>query len=101
MESLNAEQLRSFRPFYSLQPVLETRQRQLAAWMEVILEWSRSSRVSAVAVGEFPLFVNAEIERKLDDAAARAVLDHLAANGACVVALLDAARLSSAAVNAS
>ena len=78
----SAASLINFRPFYTLQPVLLTRQRQLAAWMERILDWSRASRVSAITVGECELFVNTEIDRRLDDEAARAVLDHLVASGA-------------------
>ena len=78
----SSESLVNFRPFYTLQPVLSTRQRQLAAWMEHIIDWSRASRVSAITVGECELFVNAEIDRRLDDKAARAVLDHLVASGA-------------------
>jgi len=54
----------SFPPYFTLQPVRETRERQLALWREFIVEYCRAHRTFVVSVDEdTPLFVNGAINR--------------------------------------
>lgn len=56
-------------PYFTLQPVESTREKQAQLWRELIrkyCEWNRKYVLSVDADAESPLFANAEIDRKLD-----------------------------------
>eukprot|EP00963_Diacronema_lutheri_P001251 scaffold80_cov325-Pavlova_lutheri.AAC.41 len=56
-------------PYFTLQPVESTRDKQAQLWRELIrkyCEWNRKYVISVDADAEDPLFANAEIDRKLD-----------------------------------
>lgn len=72
----------SFPPFFTLQPVAETRERQTALWKDYVLEYCRAKRVWTLAVEEdSPLFCNAALKRKLPLEARRLFLNALAEEG--------------------
>lgn len=72
-------------PYFTLQPVKETRERQLASWRELILSWCRHGRVYELVAAEFPLFENAAIDRKLNAAAREAIIKDLLDSDRAVV----------------
>lgn len=48
---------------YSLQPVRDTREKQVQLWKELILDYCRSQKIFVVGLEEdFPLFTNPVIE---------------------------------------
>lgn len=48
---------------YSLQPVRDTRDKQVQLWKELILDYCRSQKIFVVGLEEdFPLFTNPVIE---------------------------------------
>ncbi|XP_014666555.1 PREDICTED: vacuolar protein-sorting-associated protein 25-like [Priapulus caudatus] len=58
----------SFQPFFTLQPNLDTRKKQVEAWCSLILAYHRHERQYILDVVESqnsPLFCNKEINRKL------------------------------------
>lgn len=67
-----------FPPFFTLQPVQETREKQLAIWTELVMGWCNHHKVKTLTVGDpalNPLFRNATIDRQLDGEGVKAVLD--------------------------
>lgn len=59
----------SFPPFFTLQPHLETRTKQITAWINLILEYCKLAKLCIIDVREavtLPLFNNTAIDRKLD-----------------------------------
>lgn len=92
----------------SIQPVLDTRQKQLLAWQRLLLDWHRSRNRYSLEVNEWELFDNPAINSapqrarnpiprasssrkcvagKLDRKGRETVLDFLVQNGARVHAL--------------
>jgi ESCRT-II complex subunit VPS25 len=78
----------TFPPFYTLQPNLTTRARQLTLWSQFILSYAAHNRFYRLSISSPPadLFANPAIHRALSEPDIRAVLDHMAlpANGARV-----------------
>ena len=78
----------TFPPFYTLQPNLTTRARQLTLWSQLILAYAAHNRLYRLSISSPPpaLFANPSIHRALSEPDIRAVLDHMAqpANGARV-----------------
>jgi ESCRT-II complex subunit VPS25 len=76
----------TFPPFYTLQPNLTTRARQLTLWSHLVLSYFAHNRLHRLSLSSPPpdLFANPSIHRALSEPDIRAVLDHmaLAANGA-------------------
>lgn len=75
----------SFPPFYTLQPNLTTRARQLELWSALVTSYCAHHRLFRLSLSSPPadLFANASIKRSLKPADTRAVLDHMSqpANG--------------------
>ena len=67
----------SYPPLYTLQPVAETREKQLSIWVKMILEWAESTNTWSVDAGQIPLWENASISRRLSDAGIRSVIARL------------------------
>ena len=78
----------TFPPFYTLQPNLTTRARQLTLWSQFILSYAAHNRLYRLSISSPPpdLFANPAIHRALSEPDIRTVLDHMAlpANGARV-----------------
>lgn len=72
-------ELSDFPPFYTLQPVIATREKQLALWRQVIMSAldSSSSTTLVVDINTFSKFSNPKINRTLDLEARRAVCESL------------------------
>lgn len=69
-------------PYFTLQPVKETRDRQSALWGQLILAYCKHNKIFLINTQEdFPLFVNSSISRRLSQEAATAFLDDLATAG--------------------
>lgn len=76
----------TFPPFYTLQPNLTTRARQLTLWSNLILSYFAHARSYRLSLSSPPadLFANQSIHRALSEPDIRAVLDYMSlpANGA-------------------
>lgn len=73
-----------FPPFYTLQPNLDTRQKQLEGWCALVLAYHRHHKQYSLDVQESQatsLFHNKEIDRKLNIDAIYAVLEELQKKG--------------------
>ncbi|KAH0504960.1 Vacuolar protein-sorting-associated protein 25, partial [Microtus ochrogaster] len=58
-----------FPPFFTLQPNVDTRQKQLAAWCSLVLSFCRLHKQSSMTVmeaQESPLFNNVKLQRNLE-----------------------------------
>ncbi|KAL0371933.1 UNVERIFIED_CONTAM: Vacuolar protein sorting-associated protein 25 [Sesamum calycinum] len=65
-----------------LQPVRETREKQIQLWKELILDYCRTQKIFVVGLDEdFPLFSNPVIERSLSHEAREAFLSALVLEG--------------------
>lgn len=69
-----------FPPFYTLQNVAATRERQLALWRQLLLKQCASSSMS-IDLATFPAFTNSKINRSLDLEGRKAVGDELVRTG--------------------
>ncbi|KAL1586986.1 hypothetical protein WHR41_03989 [Cladosporium halotolerans] len=73
----------SFPPFYTLQPNLTTRARQLALWTNLILSYAAHARLFRLSLSAPPanLLSNPTLHRALSEPDTRAVLDHMVQQG--------------------
>ncbi|XP_060059435.1 vacuolar protein-sorting-associated protein 25 isoform X1 [Erinaceus europaeus] len=73
-----------FPPFFTLQPNMDTRQKQLAAWCSLVLSFCRLHKQSSMTVmeaQESPLFNNVKLQRKLPVESIQIVLEELRKKG--------------------
>ena len=69
MQSLSFSQypeFYSFPPFFTIQPVLETREKQLALWRELILRYHTENKIKTCVLHDCPLWKNERIHRQLN-----------------------------------
>ncbi|KAG0459922.1 hypothetical protein HPP92_023050 [Vanilla planifolia] len=72
----------SYPPYFTLQPVRETREKQVQLWKELILDYCRSQRVFVIGLDEeFPLFSNPAIARSLSHESREVFLSALVSEG--------------------
>ncbi|KAK8578978.1 hypothetical protein V6N13_142220 [Hibiscus sabdariffa] len=72
----------NYPPYLTLQPVRETREKQVQLWKELILDYCRTQKIFVIKLeDEFPLFSNSVIERTRSHEAREAFLSALAAEG--------------------
>ncbi|CAI9095231.1 OLC1v1031126C1 [Oldenlandia corymbosa var. corymbosa] len=72
----------NYPPYFTLQPVRETREKQIQLWKELIIEYCRAQRIFFIGLEEdFPLFSNPAIERSLSHEARVAFLSALVSDG--------------------
>ncbi|KAK4422494.1 Vacuolar protein sorting-associated protein 25 [Sesamum alatum] len=72
----------NYPPYFTLQPVRETREKQIQLWKELILDYCRTQKIFVVGLDEdFPLFSNPVIERSLSHEAREAFLSALISEG--------------------
>ena len=55
----------SFPPFFTVQPVLATREKQMALWRELILRYHTEHKIKMLVVHDCPLWKNPDIGREL------------------------------------
>eukprot|EP00753_Platysulcus_tardus_P005423 PLAT13297.1.p1 GENE.PLAT13297.1~~PLAT13297.1.p1 ORF type:complete len:185 (+),score=79.27 PLAT13297.1:14-568(+) len=70
-----------FPPFFTLQPVDASREKQVAMWVELILAWHGAAKLSTLTVADCPLWENKSIARKLAPDALMVILDAVVASG--------------------
>ncbi|KAM3336580.1 hypothetical protein ACQJBY_030536 [Aegilops geniculata] len=57
----------NYPPYFTLQPVRETREKQVQLWKELILDYCRSQKIYIISLEEdFPLFSNPKIESRAE-----------------------------------
>ncbi|KAL9675330.1 hypothetical protein QQ045_003532 [Rhodiola kirilowii] len=72
----------NYPPYFTLQPVRDTREKQVQLWKELILDYCRTQKVFTVVLDEeFPLFSNPVIDRSLSHEAREAFLSALVSEG--------------------
>lgn len=72
----------NYPPYFTLQQVRDTREKQIQLWRELILDFCRTQKVFIVGLDEdFPLFSNPVIERSLSHEAREAFLSALVSEG--------------------
>ncbi|XP_051925921.1 vacuolar protein-sorting-associated protein 25 isoform X2 [Hippocampus zosterae] len=74
----------NFPPFFTLQPNVDTRQKQLAAWCSLALTYCRHQKLYTLDVmeaQESPVFNNRKIKRKLSMEAIQVVFEELRKKG--------------------
>ena len=71
----------SFPPFFTLQPVLSSREKQLALWRELILRYHTHYKVSQLVVHDCPLWKNDALPRQLSTADIRCIMDDFVRHG--------------------
>ncbi|XP_047322927.1 vacuolar protein sorting-associated protein 25 [Impatiens glandulifera] len=72
----------NYPPYFTLQPVKDTREKQINLWKELILDYCRSEKKFVIEVEkEFPLFTNPVIERSLNNEARVVILSALVSDG--------------------
>ncbi|GLC41451.1 hypothetical protein PLESTB_001010200 [Pleodorina starrii] len=72
----------NYPPYFTLQPVKETRDKQIALWCSLILGYCQHTKTYVLDVqAESRLFANDSINRKLSTDARVAILDDLVAQG--------------------
>mmetsp|Transcript_15673 Transcript_15673/g.39076 ORF Transcript_15673/g.39076 Transcript_15673/m.39076 type:complete len:183 (-) Transcript_15673:146-694(-) len=72
----------NYPPYFTVQPVKDTRERQSSLWGQLILAYCKHYKVYVINVQEeFALFVNKAIDRRLSVDAIVAFLDDLVAQG--------------------
>ncbi|KAM0939418.1 putative ESCRT-II complex, Vps25 subunit, winged helix-like DNA-binding domain superfamily [Dioscorea sansibarensis] len=72
----------NYPPYFTLQPVRETREKQVQLWKELILDYCRNQKVFVIGLEEdFPLFFNSVIERSLSHEAKELFLSALVNEG--------------------
>jgi ESCRT-II complex subunit VPS25 len=71
----------SFPPFFTIQPVEATREKQLTLWRELILNFHTTLKIKTLVVHECPLWKNVAIQRSLDADAINTVMQDFIASG--------------------
>ncbi|RWR84359.1 vacuolar protein sorting-associated protein 25-like protein [Cinnamomum micranthum f. kanehirae] len=72
----------NYPPYFTLQPVRDTREKQAQLWKELILDYCRSQKIFVIGLEEdFPLFTNPVIERTLSHEARQVFLSALVSEG--------------------
>lgn len=72
----------SYPPYFTLQPVRETREKQMQLWKELIIDYCKSQKIFVIGLEEdFPLFSNPAIERSLSHEAKETFLSALVSDG--------------------
>ncbi|KAF5193622.1 Vacuolar protein sorting-associated protein [Thalictrum thalictroides] len=72
----------NYPPYFTLQPVRDTREKQLQLWKELILDYCRTQKIFIIGLEEeFSLFTNPVIERSLSHEAKETFLSALVSEG--------------------
>mmetsp|Transcript_31692 Transcript_31692/g.48594 ORF Transcript_31692/g.48594 Transcript_31692/m.48594 type:complete len:178 (-) Transcript_31692:87-620(-) len=71
----------SFPPFFTIQPVLATREKQLNLWRELILRYHTEYKIKSLVVHDCPLWKNTSIGRELDSTDIKVIMTDLVESG--------------------
>ncbi|KAK4802401.1 hypothetical protein SAY86_000604 [Trapa natans] len=72
----------NYPPYFTLQPVRDTREKQIQLWKDLILDYCKTQKIFIIGLEEeFPLFSNHVIERSLTHEAREAFLSALVSEG--------------------
>lgn len=71
----------NFPPFFTIQPVLATREKQLALWRELILRFHTEQKIKTMLVHDCPLWKNPIIDRQLQPDEIRLVMEDFCTHG--------------------
>jgi len=71
----------SFKPFFTIQPVLATREKQMGLWRDLILKYHTELRIKTLVVHDCPLWKNPGIGRELDNESIMAVMEDFIKGG--------------------
>ncbi|KAG8663285.1 vacuolar protein sorting-associated protein 25 [Manihot esculenta] len=72
----------NYPPYFTLQPVRDTREKQVQLWKDLILDYCKTQKIFVIELeDEFPLFSNPVIERSLSHEARKAFLSALVSEG--------------------
>jgi len=71
----------SFPPFFTEQPVIATREKQMSLWRELILRYHTSFKIKTLVVHDCPLWKNEEVGRELSGEAIAAVVKDFIKSG--------------------
>ncbi|XP_028759494.1 vacuolar protein sorting-associated protein 25-like [Neltuma alba] len=72
----------NYPPYFTLQPVRDTREKQVQLWKDLILDYCKTQKIFVVGLeDEFLLFSNPAIERSLSHEAREAFLSALVSEG--------------------
>jgi len=71
----------SFKPFYTLQPVAETREKQLNCWCSLILSYCSFHNINRLDPYNFSFFKNPTLGRELSSDGVNAVINKLIQSG--------------------
>ncbi|TMW58218.1 hypothetical protein Poli38472_011806 [Pythium oligandrum] len=77
MDAFSYPEYYDFPPFFTLQPVRATREKQLVLWKQLILEFHRTQGQPLFQPFTSPLFENAKISRKMASDGRLAVVEYL------------------------
>eukprot|EP00262_Sarcandra_glabra_P009400 TRINITY_DN2375_c0_g1_i1.p1 TRINITY_DN2375_c0_g1~~TRINITY_DN2375_c0_g1_i1.p1 ORF type:complete len:180 (-),score=22.88 TRINITY_DN2375_c0_g1_i1:319-858(-) len=72
----------NYPPYFTLQPVRDTREKQVQLWKELIIDYCKTQKIFIIGLeDEFPLFTNLVIERTLSHEARKVFLASLVSEG--------------------
>ncbi len=74
-------EIHNFPPLFTIQPVEQTRAKQLHSWTKIITEYHEFHKKTVLSLSDFELFENATIKRALDADGRRKVVEHLISKG--------------------
>ena len=66
-----------FRPFFTIQPIKLTKEKQLKLWKEIILEYHVQNNIFSMNLATCCLFENRAIDRKLSTSGIREIAEYL------------------------
>jgi len=81
MEEFKFPYFYNYPPYFTLQPVKDTQEKQIQLWKELILKYCKNEKCFVIDLEEFPLFNNTSIQRKLTFEAREVFLGALVAEG--------------------
>jgi ESCRT-II complex subunit VPS25 len=71
----------NFPPFFTIQPVLATREKQLALWRELILRYHTDKKIKTMRIHDCPLWKNSAIQRQLRPDEIETIVNDFCAHG--------------------
>jgi ESCRT-II complex subunit VPS25 len=79
--SFDFPQLYNFPPMFTIQPVEQTRLKQMESWRDILIKWVKHTKKASIDVNKCEIFENTAINRKLSEKDRVEVLDYLVGKG--------------------
>ena len=73
--SFDFPQLYNFPPMFTIQPVEQTRLKQMESWRDILIKWVKHTKKASIDVNKCEIFENTAINRKLSEKDRVEVLD--------------------------